>query len=236
MGGQTMQPISDSIKPYFNKRLEITVEEGCLLWGLRVINPKVFREKVLAELHVGHLGIVRMKSLAQLHVWWPNVDNDIAQIVSDCSRCQLTRNKPPQAPLHPWDWPSFPWQRVHIDFAGPFMGKMFLLAIDAHSKWIEVEILSNVTSETTIDKLREMFARYGLPEQLVSDNGTQFTSHEFVEFTKQNGIKHTFIAPYHPRSNGQAERFVQTFKQFFKAEGNGFVKQKLARFLLRYFT
>ena len=123
-----------------------------------------------------------------------------------------------------------------MDFAGPFMGKMFLLVIDSNSKWLEVELMPSTTSEATIEKLREMFARYGNPEQLVSDNGPQFTSHEFAEFMKRNGIKHILVAPYHPRSNGQAERFVQTFKQFFKAEGSGSIKQKLARFLFSYRT
>ena len=95
------------------------------------------------------------------------------------------------------------------------MGKMFLLVIDSNSKWLEVELMPSTTSEATIEKLRETFARYGIPEQLVSDNGPQFTSHEFAEFMKRNRIKHILVAPYHPRSNGQAERFVQTFKQFF---------------------
>ena len=88
------------------------------------------------------------------------------------------------------------------------MNKMFMIAVDSHSKWLEVEIMPNVTSETTIEKLRDMFARYGLPERLVSDNGPQFTSSEFATFMKRNGIKHILVAPYHPRSNGQAERFV----------------------------
>ena len=70
----------------------------------------------------------------------------------------------------------------------------------------------------------------------MSDNRPQFTSHELAEFMKRNGIKHILVAPYHPRSNGQAERFVQTFKQFFKAEGSGSIKQKLARFLFSYRT
>ena len=100
------------------------------------------------------------------------------------------------------------------------MGKMFLIVVDSHSKWLEVELMHSITSEATIEKLREMFARYGIPQQLVSDNGPQFTSQEFSDFTRANGIKHTLVAPYHPRSNGQAERFVQSFKQFFKAEGS----------------
>ena len=72
--------------------------------------------------------------------------------------------------------------------------------------------MSSITSEATIEKLRDMFARHGIPQQLVSDNGLQCTSQEFSKFIKGNGIKHTLVAPYHPRSNGQAERFVQTFK------------------------
>ena len=116
------------------------------------------------------------------------------------------------------------------------MGKMFLIVVDSHSKWLEVEVMSSITSEATIEKLRDLFTRYGIPQQLVSDNGSQFTSQEFTKFMKGNGIKHTLVAPYHPRSNGQAERFVQTFKQFFKAEGSDSIKQSLARFLFSYRT
>ena len=200
---------------HFSKRHEITVADGCLLWGIRVIIPTQLRERVLHELHTGHAGIVRMKSLVRLHVWWPNLDKDIATIVQQCNDCQTSRNKPQPAPLHPWDWPKMPWQRIHIDFARPFMGKMFLIVVDSHLKWIEVEVMSSITSEATIEKLRDMFARHGIPQQLVSDNGSQFTSQEFSDFMKRNGIKHTLVAPYHPRSNGQGERFVQTFKQLF---------------------
>lgn len=219
------------LEPYFQKRNEITVEDGCLLWGIRVIIPKSFRPRVLEELHSGHPGVVRMKSLARLHVWWPKLDKDILSVVRDCAKCQLARNKPQTAPLHPWEWPKAPWQRIHIDFAGPFMNKMFLVVVDSHSKWLEVEIMPNITSQSTIERLRDLFARFGLPMQLVSDNGPQFTSQEFAEFMKENGIKHTLVAPYHPRSNGQAERFVQTFKQYFKTEGTDSIKQSLARFL-----
>ena len=236
MTGWPEKPIAPEVTQYFNKRHEITVEDGCLLRGIRVIIPTQLRERVLHELHTGHPGIVRMKSLARLHVWWPNLDKDIATIVQRCNDCQRSRNKPQPAPLHPWDWPKMPWQRVHIDFAGPFMGKMFLIVVDSHSKWLEVEVMSSITSEATIEKLRDLFARYGIPQQLVSDNGSQFTSQEFTKFMKGNGIKHTLVAPYHPRSNGQAERFVQTFKHFFKAEGSDSIKQSLARFLFSYRT
>ena len=102
-------------------------------------------------------------------------------------------------------WPERPWQRVHIDFAGPLKGKMYFVLVDAHSKWPEVVEMQTTTAEKTIQVLRRMFAAYGLLEQVVSDNGSQFTSQEFAEFMKRNGIKHRKSTPYHPSTNGLAE-------------------------------
>ena len=96
---------------------------------------------------------------------------------------------------------------------------MFLIVVDSHSKWFEVEIIPSITSEATIIKPCDMFARYGIPQQLVSDNGTQFTSEEFYKLTKANGIKHRPVAPYHPRSNGEVERFSKHLSNFLKRGG-----------------
>ena len=93
---------------------------------------------------------------------------------------------------------------------------MFILLVDAHSKWPEVFEMPNTTSRKTIEILRQVFSAYGLPEQLVSDNGPQFISREFAEFMAKNGIKHIRSVPYHPATNGQVERFVQTFKRAMK--------------------
>ena len=166
-----------------------------------------------------------MKSLARFHVCWPGLDKDISESANGCAPCQSVRNKPPPAPLQPWQCPRQPWQRIHVYFAGPFMNKMFLLVVDSYSKWLDVEIMPSTTSTATIEKLRDMFARYGIPDLLVSGNGPQFVSIEFSQFMCVYGIKHSLVAPYHPRSNGQAERFVQTFKQYFKAEGTQNIKQ-----------
>ena len=110
----------------------------------------------------------------------------------------MNRPSPSKAFLHTWEYPSRPWAWIHIDHAGPFMGKMFLVVIDAHSKRIDVEILNSTSAVCTIIKLRSLFATHGIPEKLVSDNGSDFQSEEFKQFTTQNGIKHIFISPYHP--------------------------------------
>ena len=96
-------------------------------------------------------------------------------------RCKAVRNSPPAAPLHPWSWRSHPWQRIHIDFAGPLFQKMFFVLVDSHSKWAEVVEMKSTTSAATIKVLRQFFATYGLLEQIVSDNGPQFSTNFFSE-------------------------------------------------------
>ena len=177
-----------------------------------VLIPEKWQAKVLKSLHENHPGITRMKSIARSYFWWSGLDRDIEDLAKSCSMCQALQTTPPAAPLHPWVWPDTPWKRVHVDFVGPFQGKMFFIIVDAHSKWPEVITMSSTTSQHTIEALRSVFSRFGLPDQLVSDNGPQFTSEEFAQFLRRNGIRHILSAPYHPSSNGLAERFVQTFK------------------------
>ena len=230
--------IPDAMKPFWTRRDEITIEGDCLLWGLRVLVPQKLQVQVLEELHQGHPGASRMKALARSYVWWPGLDLDLENLAKSCLQGQEVKVSPPVAPLHPWVWPAQPWQRIHIDFAGPFLGSNFLVVVDAHSKWPEVVEMKTLTSAKTIEALRELFATYGLPQQLVSDNGSQFTSEEFAQFMTTNGIKHICCAPYHPASNGLAERFVQTFKKSMLASRSNQMsfQQRLCSFLLAYRT
>ena len=99
--------------------------------------------------------------------------------------------------------------------------QMFLLAVDSYSKWLEIFPMNSTTAPATVKVLRFLFASYGLPEQVVSDNGPQFIGEEFKNFMKLNGVKHTLTPPYHPASNGLAERHVQTFKHMFKKVEGG---------------
>ena len=116
----------------------------------------------------------------------------------------------------------------------PFMGRMFLVLIDSHSKWIEVHPMSSTTSSATIQCLRSIFATFGLPEVLVSDNMPNFVSAEFEDFLLKNGVKHTTSAPYHPVSNGFAERAVQTVKKGLKKMKTGSIQDKISWFLFSY--
>ena len=228
--------VTAELQPYEAKKTELTIENHTLLWGMRVVIPRKLQAKVLSELHQNHPGMSRMKSLARSHVWWPNIDRDIEACVRACECCQAIKQSIPLAPMQPWTWPERPWQRVHVDFAGPFLGKMFFLLMDAHSKWPEVYEMTSTTAQKTVDILRHIFAAYGLPEQLVSDNGPQFVAKEFEDFMLKNGIKHIRSAPYHPATNGLVERFVQSFKRAMETGKNSgqTLQHRLSSFLLAY--
>ena len=157
------------------------------------------------ELQETHQGIYRTKGYARSYIWWPNLDSQIQEFLESCEGSQMFRNKPAHATLYPWKFSARVWQRIHVDY-GMFEKKMLLIVIDSYSKWIEVHEMPNITSGAAIDKMRSIFASYGLPEDLVSDNGPQFASEDFDFFLKRNRIKHTLIPPYHPASNGAAER------------------------------
>ena len=90
------------------------------------------------------------KLLARSYLWWPGLDKCLEEKAKSCLSCQEVKNNPPVAPLHPWIWPTQPWKRVHIDFTGPFKSHMFLVVIDAHSKWPEVKMMQSTTSQRTI--------------------------------------------------------------------------------------
>ena len=164
------------------------------------------------------------------------MDGDIVNTVQSCHICQQYRPAPPPAPLQPWKWPSHPWSRVHLDYAGPFLGHMFLVVVDAHSKWLEVFQMPAATTRATIQQLQALFAQFGLPQTIVTDNGPCFSSEEFALFLKNNGILHLKSAPYHPSTNGLAERAVQTFKQGMKKFTDGDLRDRISRFLAHYRT
>lgn len=206
----------DSLKPYFARRNEMYLDRDCVVWGYRMVIPSSLRGHVLNELHVGHMGIVKMKCMARSYVWWPGIDADIERTGQECVTCAAEATAPPRAPPQPWPFPAEPWTRLHIDFLGPFHGRSFLVLIDATSKWIEAFHMTKTTAIEVIRVLRETFARFGLPKEVVSDNGPPFSSREYEEFMRNNGVKVTHSAVYHPASNGAAEGAVKLCKRAVK--------------------
>ncbi|KFD49780.1 hypothetical protein M513_09375 [Trichuris suis] len=222
---------ADVFQSFIQRKSEISVHRNCLLWGNRVIIPEKAKTKVLELLHEAHPGMVRMKTLARSYVWWPRLGDDIEDTVKGCTVCQETQNAPKRAPMNPWERTETPWSRLHLDFAGLFQGQIFLIVVDSYSKWLDVIPVSTASANAVIEKLALLFATHGLPDVIVTDNGTAFTSFEFKQFAKANTIRHVTVAPYHPSSNGQAERMVQTVKRSLKKIIHGSWNIRLARFL-----
>lgn len=221
-------------RPFFTRRDELTVSNGLVYWGHRVILPERARSFMLEELHESHPGITAMKSLARALFWYPALDHDIESLVKSCPHC--VQCMPLPAAQVPSSWPETDkrWSRLHVDFAGPVEGHMILVLVDAGTKWIEAVPLKTATADTTVEVLRSIFARFGLPHTVVSDNGPQFTSVVTKTFFRDNHVRHVTTAPYYPQSNGAAERAVRTVKEALKKNKVGSLKCRLAKFLLRY--
>ncbi|XP_060116324.1 uncharacterized protein K02A2.6-like, partial [Heteronotia binoei] len=192
-------------KPYKTRREELAAHKGCLLWGSRVVIPPPLQKRVLESLHETHPGIVRMKALARSYVWWPGMDGEIESWVRRCQTCQESRPEPPSTPATRWESTRKPWSRLHFDFAGPFQGQTFMIIMDAYTKWLEVIPIGSTSSATAIRALRRALCTHGIPDTIVSDNGTVSTSADFQAFLHRYLIRHIRSAPFHPATNGQAE-------------------------------
>lgn len=233
---RTTKTLQREVAAFFVHRKYITISEGCLVLGHRIIVPDRFRKYILEELHQGHPGIAKMKLLARSKIYWPGLDKDIENMVRSCGSCAVNAKSPIKCSLRTWPRPKTPWSRLHIDFAGPVGTFFYLVIVDAFSNWPEVFKMTTTTTAKTVDRIEETFARHGLADTIVSDNGPQFASEDFSTFCRANGIEHIRTAPYHPQSNGRAERFVDLLKTGLKklSGANGNVDHALRKFLLCY--
>lgn len=197
--------------------------------------PDALKQQTLKLLHDGHWGVVKMKQLARQHIWWYKIDEDIVQIASKCGICKMENQAPPKE-YQSWPNATKPWSRVHIDFAGPIFNSMWLICVDSFSQFPYVSSMSNTTTDDTIAALSAIFSIEGIPDTLVSDNGPQLTSDSFKKFCTTLGITHITTAPFHPASNGLAERFVRTFKSSVRKniDDNMSIKNAVHKYLSTY--
>nr|KAG5714223.1 hypothetical protein BaRGS_018440 [Batillaria attramentaria] len=225
--------INEEVRKFQKLSDSLSICHGCLIYGTRVVIPQSLQPKILDLLHIGHFGMERMKQLARTAVYWPGIDAAIEMTSRRCDSCGEHQNKPSKPPVHPWMLPEKPWSRVHLDHAINFMGTNWLVITDAYSKYPCIHPTSSTSTRATLDLLEEDFAHFGYPHTLVSDNATTFVSEEFQSWCKERGITHLTGAPYHPATNGAAERLVQTFKQALRKSSLP-PKRALQEFLMQY--
>ena len=207
---------SPDVQEFKKYAASLSVTDDCLINGNRVVIPEAMQPQILDILHLGHFGMQRMKQLARSAVYWPHIDSQIEDTCRGCVSCAEHQNKPPKPANHPWMMPEKPWSRIHVDHAINFMGNNWLIVTDAYSKYPCIHQTSSTSTQATTALLEEDFAHFGYPHTIVSDNATTFSSAEFQLWCHQRGIKHLTGAPYHPATNGAAERMVQSFKQSLK--------------------
>ena len=172
--------------------------------------PKSLQQEMLRQIHSGHQGVHKCKERARCSIWWPGITAEIEEYIKNCRIC-CRFQRPIVEPLCPSHLPETPWEKLGVDLF-KWRQSSYLIVVDYYSRFIEIAKLTSTTSSRVIDHLKSIFARHGIPQILVSDNGPQFSSSDFAEFAKEFHFKHATSSPRYPQANGEAERAVQTVK------------------------
>ena len=225
-GWPSKNAIPASVQPFYKLRDELSVVDGCLMRGERCVIPAQLHNKLISAAHAAHQGIVRTKQRLRELFWWPAMDKAVEEAIATCDLCQTSDKvgKTRNTPLQPVPLPPGPWKKLGIDITGPFEStrecKYAIVLIDYYSKWVELAFVPEVTSRSVITFLSQVFAREGLPSEIVSDNGTQFVSAEFEAFLANLQIRHLKSSLYYPRANGEVERWNRVLKQTLQIAKN----------------
>ncbi|XP_064462835.1 uncharacterized protein K02A2.6-like [Ornithodoros turicata] len=202
------------VTKYLSVKDELSICDGLLLKGTRLVIPASLRAAVLCLLHDGHQGINRTKSLARESVWWPGISAEINSLVTNCEKCAGTRQNPAQ-PLMSTDLPSRPWEVLGLDLFH-LNGQEFVMVVDYYSRYPEVMTLRSTTAQIVIGVRKSLFARHGIPQQVRSDNGPPFSSRDFAAFALSYGFDHVTSSPHYAQSNGEVERMIRTVKDLLR--------------------
>ena len=202
-------------RPFWSYRDEITYHHGVLFKGSRVIIPSSMQSDMLKLVHSSHLGVEKCKRRARDVMFWPGMAAQITDTVLSCPTCSTHQRCNTKEPLTPHPAPSRPWERIAADLC-EVNGRHYLVMVDYYSNFIEVDHLTETTSQKVIECCKCQFARHGIPDVLISDNGPQFSSTLFHQFSEKYQFEHHTSSPHYPQSNGKAEKAVQTVKKLLQ--------------------
>ncbi len=206
---------SKELLEFWNYRDELSVIDGVVFKSSRVVIPAVLRAVMLEKIHAGHLGQEKCKQRAREVLFWPGMNGDIVRLVQQCEACCAYRHRQQSEPLLPPPVAVRPWQKVATDLF-EFEKAHYIVIVDYYSNYPEVVKLSSQSSQAVINVMKATFARHGIPEEVMSDNGPCYAGSEFAQFAKDWGFLHTTSSPRYPQSNGLAERTVQTIKNIMR--------------------
>ena len=209
-------------KDYYVRRDKLTERNNFIFYNRTRFVPSPDKHKrILIEAHKLHQGITKTRTRIAEYFWWPGWSVDAERAVKECRECNLSdrTKKTPPAPLNPVPLPRGPWDKIAADIKGPINtggSKYLLVIVDYYSKWPEVIGINSISSQTIINAFRKVFARFGLPRELVTDNGTQFVSREIETFLREISVNHRTVALYAPQQNGLVERFNRVLSEKIK--------------------
>nr|XP_047142341.1 uncharacterized protein K02A2.6-like [Hydra vulgaris] len=225
-------------RPYKSIRNKLTIEKGIVCNGDLIVPPKTMRKIFIKSIHDDiHCGIMQTRCRLKLEAWWPGYCQDVEDYVKNCEKCAEIKVKKERT-LHTWPSENKPWCRVHMDHAHVQGIGLFLILVDSFSGWPEVIKVNNREATTVKAVLQSVFSRNGVPEVLVSDNAAEFHDTTLHQWLKKVGCVPYKTPPYHPQSNGAAERIVETVKMGLRAYSpdKGLLCGYLSRMLLSYRT
>ena len=223
----TARKCAPDLRDYFAVRHELQCRgDGIVMRGPdRVVVPEALRSRYLELAHAGHQGVVRTKQLLRDLAWWPGMATAAATLVRDCHVCcskdsVLARQARP-APLQPVPLPARPWSKLGIDIVGPISAappaaRFAIVVTDYFSKWPEIALTSTVETDNVIRMLSALWAREGFCDEIISDNGPQFSSEKFRTYLRQRGIAHHQSSLYWPRGNAAVERLNREVKSWLQ--------------------
>ncbi|UYV79424.1 hypothetical protein LAZ67_17002555, partial [Cordylochernes scorpioides] len=227
-GWPDKKKLSQALLSYWHVKDELGVQNGLLMRSCRLVIPASMKLEILDKLHAGHFGITKTRLRARETVWWPGISEENAETVRKCSVC-IQEAVSKHEPLIPTNFPTRPWQKIGMDLF-KFENKWYLVVIDYYSRFPEMIQLDRLTASVVVRSCKSIFARHGIPETVVSDNGTQFgAAREFANFARQYGFTHVTSSPRFPQSNGMAEAGsgTKSCKRRFDCQTAAFYEREL---------
>lgn len=208
---------SSSVRPYFTFRDELSIHDDIILKGDKVVVPTSLQANYVEQVHRGHIGYETSLRRAKDILFWPTMSQDIQKYVQSCSICNSCKPHQQKEPLKSHKVPQQPWSIVATDLF-EWNKVNYLVTVDSYSGWYEIDALRSTGTNSTevIKRLKCHFARFGIPDQVISDNGPQYSSAEFQSFARQWNFQHITSSPTYPQSNGLAENAVKSAKNLLE--------------------
>lgn len=205
--------VPPSIREYFPIKNELSEFNGIVTRGSRMVIPDTLRPSTLDRIHDRHQGLTKCRECTKAAVWWPGIAGEIKHKVQSCQVCHEMRPTQWKEPLISSPLSKRTWKKIAIDLC-EYKKHTYLVVSDYFSQFLEILNLTTTASQVT--KLKTVFARFGCPDEVVSDNGPQFSCQEFKDFARDFDFLHVTLSPHNPQGNGHAERGVQIAKRILK--------------------